>query len=101
MAKPKTYTTIGRYLFSQEQALLQQQAIAELNGRTVTLMTDGHRQIINHLLPQIGVVGLIGQTENALDGVKRLRAAATDDKQIKDLDVVARWLAEANVKVAV
>ena len=99
MKKRKKFKTIAGYLRSMEQDLWHRQAMAERDGKPSISEADGHRRIINNLLPQIGVADSIGQAESPRDGIRRLRATATGDVQIKALDACAKWLDQPGMKL--
>jgi hypothetical protein len=88
----KKFKTIAGYLRSTGDAHYYAQEKAKLAGRPALSDEEAQRQIINNLLPQIGIVGQIGSTEKPVDVVTRLRLAPENEKRAKDLDTCLQWL---------
>ena len=65
--------------------------MAELNGRAGMSTDDGQRQIIDNLLPQIGITGNIDAAEKPVDAIKRLRQMSENAAHSKALDTCLRW----------
>jgi len=91
MRRQKKFKTVAGYLRSAEEHLWYEQSAAKREGRSGISDEDGQRQIINNLLPQVGIETLkIG--EKCSEGIDRLRQASTDERQSKVLDDVLKWL---------
>jgi hypothetical protein len=95
----KSFKTVAGFLRSMENDLCFAQEKAKLAGKTALSDEEGHRQIINHLLPTLGIKDRIGFTEKPLDAVQRMRKAAVSDKVAKDLDTCLKWLNDQRVTV--
>jgi hypothetical protein len=90
--KRKKFKTVAGYLRSEDERLFYQQGTAEREGRTPISTEEGHRLIINHLLRQIGITDLVGQTEKPREAIKRLLPTAQNEMQTKALEACAKWL---------
>jgi hypothetical protein len=84
--------TIAGYLRSTGDNHYYAQEKAKLAGKPSLSDEEAQRQIINNLLPQIGIAGQIGATEKPIDVVTRLRQAPENEKQAKNLDTCLQWL---------
>jgi hypothetical protein len=95
----KKFKTVAGYLRSMGDQLYYKQEKAKLEHRPVISDDEGERDIINNLLPQLGIVGRIGQDEKPRDGVKRLQQAAQGDAQVKALAACLKWLNGSSQRV--
>ena len=93
MTRTKKFKTVAGYLRSAEDRLYSQRAMAELQGQPAIAEEDGKRQIINSMLPQLGLERLQA-TEAPRDGIKRLQQTAQTDQQKKALDACLGGLGE-------
>src|SRR5262245_36489668 len=92
-AKPKQFKTVGGYLRSNEGKILSKLPTDDDPGRRVAAVQAGQREVINHLLPQIGITDRIADAEAPRDGIARL--IAVDGKTAQQADALAaceRWL---------
>jgi hypothetical protein len=89
----KKFKTVAGYLRSMTDDLYFAQQKAKWAGKPALSDEDGLRQIVNNLLLQLGIKDQIGLAEKPLLAVERLRKAAENEKQAKDLDTCLRWLA--------
>jgi CRISPR/Cas system type I-B associated protein Csh2 (Cas7 group RAMP superfamily) len=88
----KKFKTVAGYLRSMGDDLYYKQETAQRQGRPAISDAEGKRQILNNLLPQIGIAGCIGSDEKPVDAIKRLREAAQTERDIKNLDACLKWL---------
>ena len=91
-AKQKKFKTVGGYLRSNEGKILSKLPTDDV-GRRVAAVQAGQREVINHLLPQIGITDRIADTEAPRDGIARL--IAVDGKTAQQVDALTaceRWL---------
>ena len=88
----KRYKTVSGYLSSRGRGL--QYSLSNLSDDQVIAATKtGQRDIINNLLPQLGLPVLLGGLGEELhDGINRLIEAGGTEHQIKALKDCARWL---------
>jgi hypothetical protein len=88
----KKFKTVAGYLKSAGDGFYYKQEMAKLKG-TVTLSEEqARREILNNLLPQIGIKDQIGPAEKPVDAVERMRKAPENEKQAKNLDTCLQWL---------
>lgn len=92
----KSFKTVSGYLRSKSDDLCAAQARAKRLGQTPMSDADGAREILNNLLPQLGL-GLIAISETPLDGIKRLQPTAQDDRQTKALSDCLKWLKKPRI----
>jgi hypothetical protein len=94
----KKFKTVAGYLRSMSDDLYYAQAKAEQQGRQPIADEDGLRQILNNLLPQLGI-GRIDDHERLIDGIQRLQQTAHGDQQTKALVDCLKWLKQPTPRV--
>ena len=95
----RKFKTAAGYLRSKEKQLYYKQGRAESRNETAISDDDGARQIINGLLPQIGVTESIALSEHPAEAVQRMlhhargttRAGVLDPRLI-GLEACEKWL---------
>jgi hypothetical protein len=97
MTKHKKFRTVGGYLRSNEGRILSKLPTdddpEENRRRRVAAVQAGQREVINLLLPQIGITDRIADAEAPRDGVARLIAVNGKTAQQADaLMACDRWL---------
>jgi hypothetical protein len=88
----KKFKTVAGYLRSMGDNLYYRQEMAKLRGGAGLSDEEGEKQIINNLLPQIGISGVIEPTEKPRDGIHRLRQTVQDERHMKALNDCLKWL---------
>jgi hypothetical protein len=89
----KKFKTIAGYLKSAGDKFFYAQEMAKLKGTVTVSEEQARREILNNLLPQIGIKGQIGPAEKPVDVITRLRQAPERDAgQVKSLDTCLKWL---------
>jgi hypothetical protein len=88
----KKFKTVAGYLRSMHDNLSHRQGMARLRGGTSLSDEEVERQVINSLLPQTGIGGVIGPTEKPREGIHRLRQTVQDEQHIKILNDCLKWL---------
>jgi hypothetical protein len=87
----KKFKTVAGYLRSENDRL-HYGALRNVEGEARVAATKaGQRDIINRLLPQLGLAKL-DNDEGPRDGIKRLIAIGGTDQQVKALKAIERWL---------
>jgi hypothetical protein len=89
MARTKKFKTVAGYLRSNENEKLCGVDPDSDAERTI------ERQIINHMLPQLGITDTIKLDEKPRDGVERLLQQTTEVRQLKALKDCRKWLRRA------
>ena len=87
----KKYKTVAGYLRSCGDRL-QYGKLPEDKDQRIAAVQAGQRDIINNLLPQIGLAHRIKPTEKPIDGVARLLAIGGTAQQVSALEACRRWL---------
>jgi hypothetical protein len=80
--KHKKFKTVAGYLRSCGDRLLYRTLPEDKNQR-IALVQTGQRDIINSLLPQIGITHHIETSEKPSDGIKRLLAMGGTAQQVR------------------
>jgi hypothetical protein len=88
----KKFKTVAGYLRSMGDNLSYRQEMAKLRNGVTMSDEEGERQIINNLLPQIGISGSIEPAEKPPDGIHRLRQTVQEERHIKALNDCLKWL---------
>jgi hypothetical protein len=89
----KKFKTIAGYLKSAGNDFYDKQERANRAGTLTVSEEQARRDILNYLLPQIGIKGQIGPAEKPIDVITRLRQAPERDAgQIENLDTCLQWL---------
>jgi hypothetical protein len=87
----KKYKTVAGYLRSCGESLSYRK-MPEDRDQHIAAVRAGQRDIINNLLPQIGITGRIEAAEKPSDGVERLLAMGGTAQQVSALEACRRWL---------
>jgi hypothetical protein len=87
----KKYKTVAGYLRSCGERL-QYGKLPEDKDQRIAAVQAGQRDIINSLLPQIGLAQHIEATEKPIDGITRLLAQGGTEQQVAALETCRRWL---------
>jgi hypothetical protein len=88
----KKFKTVSGYLRSADMQLQYKLPKDDDDDARIAAIKTGQRNIINNLLPQLGLPKLDGD-ETPGDGVERLLAlGGTDNRQVKALKDCQRWL---------
>src|SRR6516164_7316596 len=87
----KKFKTVAGYLRSCGERL-QYHELPEDKDQRIAAVQAGQRDIINNLLPQIGLAQRIEATEKPIDGIARLLAQGGTAHQIAALEACRRWL---------
>jgi hypothetical protein len=87
----KKFKTVAGYLRSCGERL-QYHELPEDKDQRIAAVQAGQRDIINNLLPQIGLAQRIEATEKPIDGIARLLAQGGTAHQIAPLEACRRWL---------
>jgi hypothetical protein len=92
----KKYKTVNGYLRSQDEQMLCKIAWDASDEARITAIKAGQRDIINGLLPQLGLPQL-DANETSLDGIERLLRVVGfypdgTSQQVKALEDCQRWL---------
>jgi hypothetical protein len=88
----KKYKTVAGYLRSCGERLQYDGKLPEDKDQRIAAIRAGQRDIINGLLPQIGLAQRIEATEKPIDGVARLLAQGGTAQQVAALEACRRWL---------
>jgi hypothetical protein len=87
----KKFKTVAGYLRSADDEL-HCGALRNIEGEArIAATKTGQRNIINGLLPQLGLPKL-SNDEEPREGIKRLIAIGGTEQQVKALKAVERWL---------
>jgi hypothetical protein len=97
MSRHKKFKTVSGYLRSNEYRILSKLPTdndpEDNRRRRVAAVQAGQREVINYLLPQIGITDRIADAETPRDGVARLIAVDGKTEQQADaLRACDRWL---------
>jgi hypothetical protein len=87
----KKYKTVAGYLRSCGERL-QYGKLPKDKDQRIAAIQAGQRDIINGLLPQIGLAQRIEVTEKPIDGVTRLLTQGGTAQQVAALESCRRWL---------
>ena len=86
----KKYKTVSGYLRNADNRL--QYNLPEDRDQRIAAVRSGQRDIINNLLPQLGLSTTIDVNEKPSDGIARMLAAGGTEQQVKALKDCQRWL---------
>jgi hypothetical protein len=87
----KKFKTVAGYLRSGGDRLLYR-TLPQDKDQRIAVVQAGQRDIINSLLPQIGITHRIEASEKPSDGIKRLLAMGGTAQQVAALEACGRWL---------
>ena len=87
---PRKYKTLSGLLRNATDQLYEAQARAEMRGQEPPVVEKWQRDSINQVLLQLGLHA-IGDTEPLVDGLQRLREAASP-WQREQIDTCLEWL---------
>ena len=99
MAKPKKFKTVAGYLRSKGDQLLWRD-LPEDKEQLIAAVRAGQRDILNSLLPQIGVTDRIEDAELPREGIERLLKLGGNERQVATLETCRRWLKNFVVPVS-
>jgi hypothetical protein len=89
--KHKKFKTVAGYLRSESDRLLCR-SLPEEKEQLLAAVRTGQRDILNNLLPQIGIADRIGDAELPREGLKRLFELDRSEQQVAALEACQRWL---------
>ena len=89
--KRKKFKTAAGYLRSAGDQLLWRD-LPEDKEQLIAAVRAGQRDILNNLLPQIGIADRIGGAELPRDGIERLLKLGGNEQQVATLETCRRWL---------
>ena len=88
--RTKKFKTVSGYLRSADNRL--QYDLPKDRDQRIAAVRSGQRDIINNLLPQLGLSTTIDVNEKPSDGIARMLAAGGTEQQVKALKDCQRWL---------
>jgi hypothetical protein len=91
MTRHKKFKTVAGYLRSNGDRLFWR-PLPDDKEQLIAAVRIGQRDILNNLLPQIGIADRIGDAELPREGIERLLKLGGNEQQVAALEACRRWL---------